>query len=286
MDERQRTIENLREIAARIQGASASRAQPAAAATEARSHKGSSAARWSRWGVLGLLVVAVLGKLKFVLIALKFLKLSSVLTMLLSIYAYSLVWGWPFAIGFVLLIVVHELGHGIVMRMHGIPAGAPTFIPFVGAVIAMKGRPRNAYVEAKVAFGGPVLGSLGALACLLVAAATQSGFWRSLAFSGFLINLFNLLPVSPLDGGRIAGAISRWMWAVGFAIGIPIFFVTHSPILLIVLIVGLFGLIGRRSEPEGYFDIPASARRAIGLGYFGLAAALAVGAALTHVVMD
>jgi Zn-dependent protease len=179
--------------------------------------------------------------------------------------------------------VIHELGHGLVMRMMGIPAGAPTFIPFVGAVIAMKGRPRNAYVEALVAFGGPVLGSAAAFGCLAVAWALDSDFWLSLAFSGFMINLFNLLPISPLDGGRIVGAFSRKMWAVGFLIGIPAFLASRSPLLLLILIVGLLGLLGRGHEPAGYFDIPPATKRKIALGYFVLAAVLASAASLSHV---
>jgi len=234
-------------------------------------------------GSAGLVLALVLGKLKWVLAAFKLLKFSSIITMLVSIWAYSLLFGWPFAVGFVLLILVHELGHGLVMRQLGIPAGAPTFIPFVGAVIAMRGRPRNAYVEAQVAFGGPVVGSLAAAACLLFGLLGNWEFWRSLAFTGFLINLFNLLPVSPLDGGRIVGAFSRKMWLVGFAIGVPLFLWTKSPLLLFILIVGLVGLLGRRHEPPGYFDIPEPIKRKLALAYFGLAGVLAVAAALTHV---
>ncbi len=237
---------------------------------------------WAKYGWLGMVLVFVLGKFKFLAMGLKLMKFSSILTMLVSIWAYSTFFGWPFSVGFVLLIVVHELGHGIVMRMCGIPAGAPTFIPFVGAVIVMKGRPRNAYIEALVAFGGPVLGSAAALLCLMMALVLDSDFWMSLAFSGFMINLFNLLPISPLDGGRIVGAFSRKMWLLGFAIGVPAYWASRSPLLLLILIIGVFGLIGRRHEPEGYFDIPRDTKIKIALGYFVLAALLASGAAFTH----
>lgn len=241
--------------------------------------------RFAHLGWFGLVLALALGKLKFLLMGLKLMKFSSIITMLVSIWAYSTIWGWPFAVGFVLLIVVHELGHGIVMRRLGIPAGAPTFIPFVGAVIAMKGRPRNAYIEAQVAFGGPVLGSVAALFCLILAWSLASDFWMSLAFSGFLINLFNLLPISPLDGGRIVGAFSRKMWAVGFLIGVPAFLVSKSPLLLLILIVGLLGLIGRRHEPPGYFDIPPAIKRRIAWSYFVLVAVLASAASISHVTI-
>src|SRR5207245_11385732 len=122
---------------------------------------------------------------------------------------YATIWGLPFAVGFVLLIFVHELGHALVMRQQGIPAGAPVFIPFVGAVIAMRGLPRDAYVAAVVAIGGPLLGSLGAAACLGGAVTTGARFWYALASTGFLINLFNLIPLYPLDGRLISAASSR-----------------------------------------------------------------------------
>src|SRR5262245_42010416 len=178
-------------------------------------------------GPLGVAAIFVLGKLKFLLPLLKFTKLGTLLTMLAAIWAYALFFGLPFAIGFVLLIFVHELGHGLVMQRLGIRAGAPVFIPFVGAVIAMKSLPRDAYVEALVAIGGPVLGSAGALACLVVAWLTGSPFWYALAYTGFMLNMFNLIPISPLDGGRIVGVVSRWLWLAGYAVGIGVFFATR-----------------------------------------------------------
>lgn len=282
MDEQKRLQDNLREVADHLQAGPRLHQEEDTTAVE-KSEDKPRKNRFAHLGWLGVVLAFALGKFKFVLMGLKLMKFSSILTMLVSIWAYSNIWGWPFAAGFVLLIVIHELGHGIVMRMMGIPAGAPTFIPFVGAVIAMKGRPRNAYVEAMVAFGGPVLGSAAAVVCLLLAWMLQSDFWMSLAFSGFMINLFNLLPISPLDGGRIVGAFSRWMWAVGFLIGIPAFMATKSPLLFLILLVGLVGLLGRRNERAGYFDIPVAVKRKIAVAYFLLAAILASAASLTHV---
>jgi Zn-dependent protease len=243
---------------------------------------GQPASPWKRrliaLGPLGILLVVVLGKLKFVVPLLKFAKLGTLLSMLVAVWAYALLWGLPFAVGFVLLIFVHEMGHALVMRQQGIHAGAPVFIPFVGAVIAMKSLPRDAYVEALVGIGGPVLGSIGALVCLGVGWATGSLFWYALASTGFLINLFNLIPISPLDGGRIVGVISRWLWVVGYAVGIAVFFVTYSPILFLILLLGLFSL-GRtiRGPREGYFRVASNRRLAMGAAYFGLIALLALG---------
>jgi Zn-dependent protease len=205
-------------------------------------------------------------------------KLGTLVTMLVAVWAYAMLWGVPFAVGFVLLIFVHELGHAIVMRQQGIPAGAPVFIPFVGAVIAMKGDPRDAYVEALVGIGGPILGSVGALVCLIVGWALDSLFWYALASTGFLINLFNLIPISPLDGGRIVGVISRWLWLFGYGVGIAVFLVTYSPILFLILLLGLVGL-GRtiRGPRAGYYDVEPRRRVAVGAAYFALLALLALG---------
>jgi Zn-dependent protease len=198
--------------------------------------------------------------------------------MLVSVWAYGMFWGVPFAVGFVLLIFVHELGHALVMKQQGIPAGAPVFIPFVGAVIAMKGRPRDAYVESLVGIGGPALGAVGATFCLLVALATGLAFWFALASTGFLINLFNMIPVSPLDGGRIVGVISPWLWAVGYAIGIAALLVTHSPILLLVLLLGVFEVVRAvRSRNAAYYQVAPPKRIAMAAAYFALVVGLVLG---------
>jgi Zn-dependent protease len=141
----------------------------------------------------------------------------------------------------------------------------------------MKGMPRNAYVEALVGIGGPVLGSLGALVCLVLGWMTGSMIWFALASTGFLLNLFNLLPISPLDGGRIVGVISRWIWVAGYAVAITAFLMTFHPMLLLILVFGLLGL-GRsiRGPRPDYYDVPVERRVVMGFAYFGLAAALAV----------
>jgi Zn-dependent protease len=197
--------------------------------------------------------------------------------MILSIALYAIEWGVPFAVGFVLLIFVHECGHAIVLRREGIPSGAPVFIPFLGAVIAMRGLPRDAYVEAKVGLGGPVLGSLAAWAVLWAGHAAGSPMLVSIGHAGVLINLFNLVPVAPLDGGRIAGAFSRSVWLWGYAAGVLALLLTRSPLLLVVLAAGLFTLWRRWNHPvPGYHDIPPRSRLAVGVAYAALVAALAL----------
>ena len=243
-----------------------------------------------RFGVLGVIALTVLGKAKWLVAGLKFLKLGPLLSMFVTIGAYALVFGWPFAVGFVLLILIHEMGHAVALKQQGIPASAPVFIPFVGAFIAMKGRPRDAFVEAIVGIGGPILGTIGAAACLAAGFALDSDFLFALASVGFLINLFNMIPVSPLDGGRVVGAISRWFWVVGYALGIGVFVLTWSPILLIILLLGLLAVWNSVRRPaEGYYDIAAWKRVAMGAAYFVMLGLMAIGmtaadAQLTHLL--
>ena len=133
-------------------------------------------------------------------------------TALVSVAAYALFWGWTFAVGFVVLLFVHEMGHVIALRREGIKASAPMFIPFLGAVIFAKSLGDNALAEARVGLAGPILGTLGPSCASSIGEATDSDMFRALAYIGFFLNLFNLLPVVPLDGGRAMAAMAPWMW--------------------------------------------------------------------------
>jgi len=280
-EEVRRRIENLRAVMAgpgvkpalRQPLEGASQVQPVPPAGAHTSHR----SRNTLVGGLGTALLFLLGKLKFLGVLASVLKLNTLLSMVLSIALYATEWGLPFAIGFVLLIFVHECGHAIVLRMEGIPAGAPVFIPFVGAVIAMRGMPRNAYVEAKVGIGGPLLGSAAAWLVLGAGLWFGSPMLANLGHAGILINLFNLIPVSPLDGGRIAGVFSRRVWIGGYALGVLMLVVTRSPLLLVVLIAGLFTLGRRWRHPvPGYHDIAPGSRVGMGVAYAALVVALAL----------
>jgi len=243
------------------------------------SHKGRAAA-----GAAGAGLLFILGKAKFFGLLAGLVKFKTLASMLLSIGVYAVEWGWLFAAGFVLLIFVHEMGHAVAMRLEGIPAGAPVFIPFVGAFIAMQGRPRDAAVEARVAMAGPVAGSLAAWAVLWAGVELDQPLLRALGHTAVLINLFNLVPVSPLDGGRVVMAFTRTYWVVGYAVGILALLVTRSPLLLIVLLVGLWSLVKRWRHPEpGYEALTPRQRGLIALAYavliLGLVATMSVGAA-------
>jgi len=269
-ERRSREIENLRAVYQSLQ-------RPEAQAGTRQSHRGKAAAGVTVAGLLFLL-----GKAKFLGFLAGVLKFKTLATMLLSIGAYAIEWGWLFALGFVLLMFVHEMGHAIAMRAEGIPAGAPVFIPFVGAFIAMHGQPRDAAVEARVAMAGPVVGSLAAWAVLGAGLALEQRLLLALGHTAVLLNLFNLVPVPPLDGGRIAGAFTRTYWVIGYALGIVALLVTWSPLLLIVLVVGLWTLVQRWRNPvPGYDSLAPRQRTLIALAYAalvtGLVATLSVG---------
>jgi Zn-dependent protease len=230
----------------------------------------------SLFGPVGVSIIFVLTKLKWVLALFKFKFLATGLTALLSIGAYALLFPWQFAVGLVVLIFIHEIGHVIVLRRYGVAATAPVFIPFMGAFIGMKQLPKNATMEAYVGLGGPVIGSLGAFAAYFVYRATGHELWLVLAYIGIILNLFNLLPIMPLDGGRIAGAISRWIWVAGYGLAVVVMLIRPSPILMLVLVFGAgetWNAIRGRGLND-YYTVPVNERVTIALLYFGLMALL------------
>ena len=251
---------------------------------------------WRRgfgWIVAGALLLLKFGaKLKGLLLLLPKLKLfTTSASMLVSIGAYALIWGWQFAVGFVLLLLVHEMGHVVQLKREGIPASAPMFIPFLGALVAMKELPKDAAAEARVGLAGPVLGSLAALVPLGLYAITGNELFQALAFVGFFLNLFNLLPVLPLDGGRAMAALSPWMWFVGYGLLVGATLAFPNPIMLLILLFGGFETWRRwkaRKTPEAreFHKVRPATRAAVAVVYLGLAAALAVGMELTFIERD
>jgi Zn-dependent protease len=249
-----------------------------------------------RWG-LGELVrklfapVIALGFLilKFGGFLLKFKVVTTGASMLVSIAAYAWLWGLPFAIGFVLLIFVHELGHVIELRRQGVPASAPLFIPFLGAVIGMKQLPDDAWKEARVALAGPILGSVGAAVCWVAGEALDSELLVALAFVGFFLNLFNLIPIVPLDGGRAAAALHPAFWFVGLLMLVGIVVLYPNPILVLIVIIGGLDLWGRwrhRGDAAEYYRLPTWQRVTVGVVYLGLAAILGLAMSETYVERD
>jgi Zn-dependent protease len=233
---------------------------------------------------IGILIAKFFAKLKFIIFPLlKFFPviLKSGGTMIFSIWAYAMFFGWRFGVGFVLLLLVHECGHLLVAKKFGLKVGAPVFIPFMGAFIALKEAPRDAWMEACVGIGGPMLGSLGALACHSVGEIFNVPIFIALARLGYLLNLFNLTPVGMLDGGRIVTAMSRWLWLPGLVV--LVWFGWKYPNIIVWLMVLLslprvYSLFRKRTEQERrYFEVTPTQRWTMSILYFGLIAVLILG---------
>jgi Zn-dependent protease len=182
--------------------------------------------------VIGLFLIT---KGKSIFLLLKASKFAGVLiSMLVSIWAYALLFPVGFSIGLVIMILIHEMGHVIAAKQKGLPVSAPMFIPFLGAFISMKKYPRDAITEAYVAMGGPILGTLGAALTLLLGLIWNNELLVVIANVGFFINLLNLLPIHPLDGGRISTAVTRWLWVVGLIGGLVVVYYLRSPLIFII----------------------------------------------------
>ena len=251
--------------------------------------------------MIGVLLAKFGGKLAFLLPVFKVVApvLKTGGSLLLFIWFYTLSYGWSFAFGFALLILVHELGHVVAAYHFGLPVSAPVFIPMMGAHILLKRQTPNAWVEAVIGIAGPLFGTMAAVVPYFIFVATGNPFWAALAYTGFFLNLFNLAPIGFLDGGRIATALSPWLWVVGYAVMLGFaawswhrhpavdVFLRSNFLLLLILGMGLprlFSLFRKRSEEESrYFAIPAGQRWQMGLAYFGLIALLALGMRISRV---
>jgi len=237
--------------------------------------KGRSKARWG-WGLAGGLLV--LSKLKTLLFgALAFLKfgkcLSTGLSMLLMVATYAWLYGWRYAVGIVLLLFIHEMGHVAFARWRGLEVSAPMFIPFVGAFISLKEQPQDAQTEACVAVGGPLFGLAGALACIGLAVLFQSQLLLAVAYFGCFITVFNLIPVHPLDGGRIVTALSPLLWGLGIVMMGGVVFLFFNPIALLILLLCIgkaYSTWKHRHELAEYYRVPAAFRWKMGITYFTL----------------
>jgi Zn-dependent protease len=243
--------------------------------------------------LFGPLVIVGALLLKFGKVALLVLTKAKFLTtsasMLVSVAAYALIWGWRFAAGFVALLFLHEMGHYIQLRREGVKPSGMVFIPFLGAAVGARSLGGSALAEARVGLAGPILGSL---ACLIPAGlwvATGEEFWQALAFTGFFLNLFNLIPVVPFDGGRAMAAMAPWMWFVGLFAMVALAFVAPNPVIILFVILGAYTTYqrwkSRKTGEEGnagYYRVKPVHRLAVGVVYVGLLVLLGVGMDLTH----
>ena len=230
--------------------------------------------------------------MKLLLLLLSAGKLSKLLvsggSMLLSVAAYAFIFGWRYAVGLVGLIFVHEMGHYLAARQRGLDVGMPTFIPFVGAWIALKELPHDVETEAWVGLAGPLLGSVAALGCYFAARSYDSNLLLALAYVGFFLNLFNLIPLSPFDGGRITAVLSPRVWLLGVPVLVGLFFWRPSPLLILMAVLAAPQVMKAwRYDPadpanQRYYAVSTETRLTYALYYIGLLAFLAVMAHDTH----
>ena len=250
-------------------------------------------------------ILAFLGliasKLSYVaLLVLKFKGLLfTVISTGVTALLYAQLFGWAFGVGLVLLILVHESGHLVVARLMGMPVTLPILIPFLGAFVSMRQQPRTIAQESVMAIGGPVLGSIGAGLCYLgylaMPESSAGHLLRALAYFGFLINLFNLVPVTPLDGGRVLSLLSKWFNVAGLLIaaGLLLFEVqgggnSVSPVLFLVLIFGAFSTLQRFRSTQlnpAYYAVSGQTKLVIGSLYLALLLALGLGMLSTSQIL-
>ncbi|ADK15023.1 MULTISPECIES: site-2 protease family protein [Clostridium] len=247
----------------------------------------------SKIGILGIVgafllkfkgALIFLAKFKFLFVLLKLSKVFYTLgSMTLAIFIYASIYGVVFGVGFILLLFAHEMGHYAAAKKIHLPISTPIFIPFVGALISMKEMPKTAKDEAFMAAAGPVGGSIAALLCIPIYLLTHNNVFLALAYTGFFMNLFNLVPIHPLDGGRIATAITPKLWFIGipvFALACIKFF---NPVLIIFLILGIVELYKYYKNPKKeYYEMKTSTRIVFTLVYFGLVAILGASSEYIH----
>ncbi|WP_093136008.1 site-2 protease family protein [Salinibacillus kushneri] len=205
----------------------------------------------SIWGWLTVVGLFLLSKLKWVVGIFKIGKFATLGSMFVSLGGYAMVFGWKFALAIVYLIFVHEMGHLAAAKMKGIPTSPAIFLPFVGAIIGIDPKNiKNAKQEFFIAYGGPLAGLLSILPAGLLYLFTSDPYWGLVIELGALINLFNLFPVSPLDGGRIVTVLSTKIWLIGLLILVPIIFISPDPILFLILIFGAITWWHRYQEKD------------------------------------
>lgn len=192
-----------------------------------------------------LVVLFIVTKAKLLLLG--FTKASTLLSALAAFGVYWSVWGWRFALGFVLCTYVHEMGHVAALKKYGIPASAPMFIPGLGAFVRLSQNPASVQEDARIGLAGPVWGLVAALVCAAVGALAESQLWLALAKTTALLNLFNLIPLGSLDGGRATRALSRQQrWLLCLVLGLATLF-AGEPLLTLLLLAGVVSALSPRA---------------------------------------
>jgi len=191
-------------------------------------------------------------------------------TLLLSIGAYATKAPLSLGIGIVVITLVHEIGHAVVIRAKGLRAGVMVFIPFIGGAVTLKEQPRSAYDDAQIGLAGPIFGTAACLVALQIFKWTNDTRWLAIAAVGFVLNLINLLPVGMLDGGRISGAVTKWMWVLGGGALVYKTYQQPNPLMILVLLLVAFQVYASivREDDESFYDVTIGQRAGIAAAYF------------------
>ncbi|MGH7876491.1 MAG: site-2 protease family protein [Candidatus Dormibacteraceae bacterium] len=234
-------------------------------------------------------LMAVLAFLKYGgILLLKLPLLPTLLSLAISFGAYAVFFGPGFAIGFLLMILIHEMGHVIEIRRQGMRATAPLFIPFLGAAIFQRSHPLDALHQAEIGIAGPVAGTIAATAAFALYAATQNPVFLAWAYLGFFLNLFNLIPLGMLDGGWVLAVASKWFQVFGVAVMfLAVFFIGFSPIILVIAIMAIPTVISRfKNDQSAYYQsVPSASRWAMGLAWLFLTGYLAYALLQAHTLL-
>lgn len=194
-------------------------------------------------------------------------------SMLVTVAAYATKFRLGLVIGFVLITLIHEVGHAVVIRAKGLRTGFMVFIPFIGGAVTLKDQPRSAYDDAQIGLAGPIAGTLASLVSLQIYKWTDNPLYLLIASVGFVLNLLNLLPLGPLDGGRISAAITKWMWLFGGGAVVYKTFKQPNPLMILILILAVFQVyasIVREQDDKTFYEVTFAQRAAIAVPYFVL----------------
>jgi Zn-dependent protease len=217
---------------------------------------------------------------------------GTLLTMLIALAVYTSMFGWQYAAGFIILIFIHEMGHFLAAKQRSLAVSTPTFIPFVGAWIELKDQPMDVETEAYVASAGPLFGTVAATLVYLWGRESESSLLLAIAYAGFFINFFNLIPLSPLDGGRMTAILSPRIWFLGVPIMLGLMFYRPSPLLVLICVAAIPALKKAwtfdkdAEENRAYYSASAAMKTEYGIFYLGLAGYLAIMTEGTRAMID
>lgn len=193
-------------------------------------------------------------------------------SMVVTVLAYATKFRFGLVLGFVLITFIHELGHAVLIRAKGLRAGFMVFIPFIGGAVTLRDQPRSAYDDAQIGLAGPIAGTLASLVCLQLFKWGGNPLYLLIALTGFILNLINLLPIGMLDGGRISGAVTKWMWLFGGGVLTYKVIKQPNPLLIIILVLAVFQVYAsiNREKDDRFYQVTAGQRAAVAVVYFAL----------------